>query len=269
MKEEGVRYNEGKLRYDLVHPIAIEGLVKVLTPGSIKYTPRNWEKGMKWSKVIASLKRHLAAFEMGEDIDPETGQLHIDHLQCNAHFLSAYYKIYPQGDDRVRYFNKIKIGYDIDSVLADFSQHFHSYLNIVGKETYFWNDPVILNNFYKIESDINFWSTMPILNDPKNIYYEPCAYITSRQINLQVTKDWLDKNHFPSAPVYNTKDHSKLDLCKQLGIDFFVDDSYDNFCDLNNGGVKCFLYTQPYNLKYDVGNLRINDLKELKNKIIQ
>ena len=30
-KEQGLRYNEGKLRYDLLHPLAQEGIVKVLT----------------------------------------------------------------------------------------------------------------------------------------------------------------------------------------------------------------------------------------------
>lgn len=99
-EEEGLRFNKGKLRYDLVHPYAHEGLVKVLTFGSSKYEDRNWEKGMSWSSVIASMKRHIAEFEKGNDYDEESGLLHIDHIQCNAHFLSAYAKEYRQGDDR-------------------------------------------------------------------------------------------------------------------------------------------------------------------------
>ncbi len=59
-KGEGLRFNEGKLRYDLVEPFAHEKMVEVLTLGATKYAERNWEKGMKWSIVIASLKRHLA-----------------------------------------------------------------------------------------------------------------------------------------------------------------------------------------------------------------
>jgi len=269
--KEGLRYNSGKLRYDLVHPIAHEGLVRVLTKGSEKYAPRNWELGMSWSKVIASLKRHLSAIENGEDFDLETGELHIDHLQCNAHFLSAYYKIFPQGDDRPRYFSNIKIGYDIDGVLADFNSYFHSYLDIdrENKEVYHWNDPFILSNFSRISSDEKFWLNIPALNKPENIYFEPVAYITSRTISPEISKKWLDENHFPSAKVYNTKEYSKLELCKQLGIDFFIDDSYENFCDMNNGGIKCFLYSQSYNLKYEVGGLRVNGLSELKNKILR
>ena len=95
--EKGIRYNEGKLRYDLIHPQAEKGLVQVLAMGANKYAERNWELGMKWSKILASLKRHIAKIEAGEDFDEESGLLHADHVQANAHFLSAYYKIYPQG----------------------------------------------------------------------------------------------------------------------------------------------------------------------------
>ncbi len=94
------RFNAGKLRYDLVNPHAHEGMVRVLTSGAEKYGDHNWERGMPWTAVLASLKRHLAAIEKGCDYDDESGELHIDHLACNAHFLSAYYRIFPQGDDR-------------------------------------------------------------------------------------------------------------------------------------------------------------------------
>lgn len=44
MSGEGLRYNKGKLKYDLVHPWAHEQMVKVLTNGANKYGDRNWEK---------------------------------------------------------------------------------------------------------------------------------------------------------------------------------------------------------------------------------
>src|SRR5678809_1060857 len=90
----GERKNEGKLRHDLVNPHALEGMVRVLTAGAKKYSDHNWEFGMPWSKVLASLKRHLTAIEKGEDydVDPNcpdcqkgscvnhTGELHVDLL---------------------------------------------------------------------------------------------------------------------------------------------------------------------------------------------
>ena len=63
----GLRHNTGKLRYDLVPAYAQEQYVRVLTRGAQKYAERNWERGMKWSTCLASLKRHIAAYERGED----------------------------------------------------------------------------------------------------------------------------------------------------------------------------------------------------------
>ena len=41
-KGTGERKNEGKLRYDLIHPVANRGLAQVLTSGAAKYAERNW-----------------------------------------------------------------------------------------------------------------------------------------------------------------------------------------------------------------------------------
>ena len=122
-KGKGLRFNHGKLRYDLVEPREHRDMVEVLTDGAKKYFDRNWENGLSWTSVIASLKRHLAAIERGEDYDPESGRLHIAHAACNVHFLNTFYYTFPQGDDRPkRFLNLPKIGLDIDGVLADFTK---------------------------------------------------------------------------------------------------------------------------------------------------
>ncbi len=94
------RHNKGKLRYDLIHPISTHRLAEVLTEGAKKYDARNWETGMNWTTMLASLKRHLAAFESGIDFDEESKLLHMAHVLANAHMLCAYYDIAPQFDDR-------------------------------------------------------------------------------------------------------------------------------------------------------------------------
>jgi hypothetical protein len=99
----GLRYNEGKLRYDLIPAKANEEYAKVLTKGLEKYPPNNWEKGMPWSEVIASAMRHLEAIRLGEDIDQESGLLHAAHLQCNAAMLTEYYYTKKDFDDRKKY----------------------------------------------------------------------------------------------------------------------------------------------------------------------
>jgi hypothetical protein len=88
----GTKNDQGKLRYDLLAPDALRGLVDVLTFGAKKYADRNWEGGIKFGRVFAAAMRHLWAWWRGEEFDPETGLSHLDHAACCIHFLSAYTK---------------------------------------------------------------------------------------------------------------------------------------------------------------------------------
>ena len=78
-----------KLRYDLVPPDTLEGLVEVLTFGSVKYEDNGWRK-LKDGKVryYAALMRHLEAWRQGEQLDEETGESHLSHALCCVMFLS-------------------------------------------------------------------------------------------------------------------------------------------------------------------------------------
>lgn len=87
---EGLRYNEGKLPYDLIPTEAEEGLARVLAHGAKKYSPRNWEKGMDWSIPYGALRRHLSAWWNGEELDKESGLSHLSHILCNTAFLIVY-----------------------------------------------------------------------------------------------------------------------------------------------------------------------------------
>lgn len=97
----GLRYNKGKLPYHLLSDVAIQEVVKVLAFGATKYAERNWENGLKWdSECASSLQRHLAAWKMGEENDPETGLPHLAHIMCNAMFLTHFYMTQTGQDDR-------------------------------------------------------------------------------------------------------------------------------------------------------------------------
>ena len=264
MKEQGLRFNSGKTRHDLLHPVAQEGIARVLTKGAEKYAPRNWEKGMDWSIVLASMKRHINAFETGEDFDPETGELHVDHIQCNAHFLSAYYKIAPQFDDRRHnYLSRPKIGLDIDEVLADWVGHWTKRHGQVIPDA--WNfDRDISSKFELLADDKEFWLSIPVKTKPSDLNFEPHCYITSRSIPKEWTEKWLDINGFPAMPVYSVGlGQSKVDVAKESGIDIYVDDRYENFVELTNAGIFTYLFDAPHNRRYDVGFRRINSLTEL------
>lgn len=279
-KGGGLRFNSDKLRYDLVDPLAHEDMVKVLTYGANKYTVRdddgniinkgddNWRKGLSWKSVLASLKRHVAAIERGEDYDQDTKMLHVAHAACNIHFLNAYYYIYPQGDDRNKTFMRMpKIGLDIDEVLCGYLP---AWMEKYGIETFphsWYFDREIKNRFEHMrETGVldDFYLNMKPLIDGKDLPFEPHCYITSRPVSKEVTEKWLDMNGFPTKKVYTVDImKSKAEVAKEAGVEIFIDDSYDNFLDLNKNGVFCYLYTQKHNIKFDVGHMRLNSLHDL------
>ena len=267
-EDEGLRFNEGKTRHDLVPAFAQEQYARVLTAGANKYADRNWEKGMAWSKVVASMKRHILAFERGEDFDPETGELHMAHVMCNAAFLTEYYKIHPQGDDRPHtYLNMPKIGLDIDEVLCDWLGAWREKWGIKEVPTSWYFDRQIRKRFEQMQKDgtLNeFYLNLKPLIDGKKLPFEPYCYITSRPVLSEVTEAWLDMHGFPAKPVITVGvGGSKVDAAKEAGIDVFVDDSFGNFKALNEAGICCYLFTTPHNERYNVGHKRIDNLNEL------
>lgn len=96
----GIKHDAGKPRMDLLSRSALEGVSQVLAFGAKTYAPDNWRKGMEWRRLIGAAMRHLQAFSDGEDMDPESGLPHIDHLGCCVMFLSEYQKKKMGTDDR-------------------------------------------------------------------------------------------------------------------------------------------------------------------------
>ena len=266
-KEQGLRYNEGKLRTDLVPAFAQKEYVKVLTKGAQKYAERNWEKGMPWSTILSSMKRHIAAIEAGEDFDHETGLYHAAHVMCNAAFLTEYYRIYPQGDDRPhRYLQMPKIGLDIDEVICDWVNAWAEHWNLPTPTSWFF-DRNIIARFEAMKADDTlekFYMDLKPLISPADIPFEPHCYVTSRPVGTRVSEEWLATHGFPARPVVTVAPgESKAHALKEAGVEIFVDDRFENFVEINNAGICCFLMDAPHNQRYDVGHKRIYSLKDL------
>lgn len=263
---KGLRYNEGKLRYDLFEPNAMKELAKVFTIGATKYAPRNWENGMSWISVLASLERHKEAFKLGEDSDKETKCLHMAHVAWNALALVSYYKMYPQGDDRPHnYLKRPKIGLDIDEVLCDWVGAWCEKFGHPIPTS--WSFSYDMHDEFKSFSEkelCDFYLSIPRKREPEDIPFEPHCYITSRSVPVELTKKWLELNGFPCSPVYSVGfGVSKIEVAKQSGVDIFVDDRFENFVELNNAGICTYLLDAPHNERYEVGYKRIKSLKEL------
>lgn len=103
----GLRYDTAKNRLDLIPPEWTWALGLVMTKGALKYAPRNWERGMAWSKVVGPLKRHLEKWLAGEVYDIGTPEAlgtrchHLAQVAWNALALMSY-ELRGLGHDDVR-----------------------------------------------------------------------------------------------------------------------------------------------------------------------
>lgn len=99
-RDEGRKDDHGKAPYHLLAPELLDATARVLAFGADKYAPRNWEKGMNWSRPFSALMRHMWAWWRGEAKDPETGMSHLWHAACCIMFLIAYEERGNGTDDR-------------------------------------------------------------------------------------------------------------------------------------------------------------------------
>lgn len=97
---EGNKFDEEKVRLDLLPPELLEGVGTILTFGADKYGDRNWEQGMKWGRVYGAMLRHMLAWWKGATFDPESGKSHLWHAGCCIAFLIAYEERQVGEDDR-------------------------------------------------------------------------------------------------------------------------------------------------------------------------
>lgn len=87
---QGMKFDQGKPRYDLVPWEAMDDVVRVLTYGAQKYADNNWKHVEDAAKRYpAATFRHLSAYMQGEKMDPETGVSHLAHAMCSLMFMLA------------------------------------------------------------------------------------------------------------------------------------------------------------------------------------
>jgi hypothetical protein len=86
----GTKHDRGKLPMHLLSTRAMKGTAAVLRFGANKYGDRNWEGGIKYSRIYGALLRHIIAFWEGEESDDETGLSHVDHAACCIMFLQHF-----------------------------------------------------------------------------------------------------------------------------------------------------------------------------------
>ena len=102
INQGGVKFDQGKIPMHLHPPEPLFAIGEIWDFGQKKYSARNWEEGMDWSRPFGALMRHMWAWWGGEKKDPETGKSHLWHAGCCI-FMLITYEIRGIGtDDRPR-----------------------------------------------------------------------------------------------------------------------------------------------------------------------
>lgn len=87
-KEVGLKYDDGKPRWDLLPFDVLEPVVRVLEYGANLYGEQNWRLVKSGeSRYLNAALRHLIKHMSGEKIDPESGLPHLAHFVANGIFL--------------------------------------------------------------------------------------------------------------------------------------------------------------------------------------
>lgn len=99
-QKEGIKYDDGKPRLELITTEFLFALADILTFGAAKYAARNWEQGIMFGRVFGALQRHLWAWWAGRgpttksflftSLDAETSKSHLHHAACCLMFLITY-----------------------------------------------------------------------------------------------------------------------------------------------------------------------------------
>lgn len=90
---EALRHNTGKPQMARLFDfsVALEGIVRVLEQGAIKYEDGNWLRGGKDDEeYLSAAIRHMMKHQSGEFYDAETGCPHLSHAAWN---LLALYRL--------------------------------------------------------------------------------------------------------------------------------------------------------------------------------
>ncbi len=163
----------------------------------------------------------------------------------------------------------MRIGLDIDGVLADFVGGFLREAQLAGMgdrfpksaEEWVFHHPPDREAFdeiwEQIEGDRSFWLGLSPLMRPSDIPFEPALYCTARPIATEVTQAWLFAHGFPPSPVSTVPyGHSKLHSLKTNKIEAFVDDNLGNYDEITKGGIVCYLWDTPANRHRTEGGLK-------------
>lgn len=96
-----VKHDNEKVRMELLPEEALVEVSKVFTFGAKKYGDFNYMKGMEWNRLVGATRRHLSSFVRRDDIDDESGLLHLAHAAASIMMLLEYQLLALGEDNRI------------------------------------------------------------------------------------------------------------------------------------------------------------------------
>ena len=152
----------------------------------------------------------------------------------------------------------LKIGLDCDDCILSF---WEEYIKLFPKRNQ--SDNEITKNVRRLMYNKEFWINLPVLHKPN---FNVRLYCTKRINPKAHTKEWLEKNNFPIAPIYQMLyQHGNKATMVKGKVDVFVDDSIHNVIEMNLSGVPCLLIDSPNNQSYGpIGRVYSLDYAEIE-----
>lgn len=153
---------------------------------------------------------------------------------------------------------KLRVGLDIDDTICDFLGPYFKRFGLPKK------DSDITKNVTRILiNDKNFWLNLPVIHRPN---FVPTLYCTKRVHSKNWSKQFLEENDLPVAPIYQILCQLTSKASRIKGkVDVFVDDSISNFIDLNLNGIPCLLMDNTHNQRWGpIGRIFSLDKDEIE-----
>ncbi len=97
-----VKHDQEKPRFDLIPPEVELELAKVFEYGGRKYSDNNYRLGTRWGRYVAAARRHLNAWQLGENNDAESGFSHLAQAIASLSMLLVLQLTGKGEDDRVK-----------------------------------------------------------------------------------------------------------------------------------------------------------------------
>lgn len=96
----GLKFDGGKLDWDLVPFESVEEIIKVLMVGAKKYKRDNWQLVEDGDvRYFNAAMRHITAWKRGEEFDLESGLPHLAHAGCCILFLLSKNRVGYNGNE--------------------------------------------------------------------------------------------------------------------------------------------------------------------------